>query len=90
MLTEVHAIFIGRVQGVGFRYTAERYAIELGIAGTVRNLPDGSVELIAQGDRKRVQMLIDCLINEAFPGKITETKVTFRNIQSPFADFRIL
>lgn len=90
MLTEVHAIFVGRVQGVGFRYTTERLANDLGITGTVKNLPDGSVEMIAQGDQKMLQKLIDMLVNEAFPKKITDTKVTFRDIQSPQDTFRIL
>lgn len=39
----------GRVQGVGFRYFALKRAEELGLAGFVRNMPDGSVEVIAEG-----------------------------------------
>ena len=41
--------FSGRVQGVGFRYTAKTVATGFEITGTIRNLPDGRVELVAEG-----------------------------------------
>jgi acylphosphatase len=44
-------VISGRVQGVGFRYFAERSAERWGIAGWVRNLPDGRVEVQAEGTR---------------------------------------
>jgi len=44
------AVLSGRVQGVGFRFFAERAAREAGVAGWVRNRPDGTVETLAQGD----------------------------------------
>ena len=47
--TCVRLVVHGRVQGVGFRYTAREAAIECGVVGWVRNLPDGSVEIVAQG-----------------------------------------
>lgn len=50
MNQSVHAIAKGKVQGVGFRYTAIELASQLGIRGTVKNLPSGEVEIIAQGD----------------------------------------
>jgi acylphosphatase len=40
----------GRVQGVGYRYYAEREANRLGLTGYVRNMPDGSVDVVAEGD----------------------------------------
>ncbi|MGH7585754.1 MAG: acylphosphatase [Gemmatimonadales bacterium] len=42
----------GMVQGVGFRYFVRRRALELGLAGSVRNLPDGRVEVLASGERE--------------------------------------
>jgi acylphosphatase len=45
-----HAFISGRVQGVGFRYTALREAERLGVTGYVRNLDDGDVEILAEGD----------------------------------------
>jgi len=46
----IRAKITGRVQGVGYRYTAVHLANELGLVGWVRNNPDGSVETRAQGD----------------------------------------
>jgi acylphosphatase len=45
----------GRVQRVGFRYFASHLAHELGLLGCVRNLPDGSVEIEAQGEESRLE-----------------------------------
>lgn len=49
-MTARRAVVKGRVQGVGFRWFAERAARELGVRGWVRNLPDGTVETLAEGD----------------------------------------
>jgi len=54
MKTARRFIVKGRVQGVGFRYFAIRAARQAGVAGTVRNLPDGSVEAIAEGSEEAV------------------------------------
>lgn len=47
----------GGVQGVGFRWWARARALELGLVGSARNLPDGRVELTAQGQREQVERL---------------------------------
>lgn len=88
-MLELHGIFIGRVQGVGFRYTAKKYADQLALNGTVKNLSDGSVELIAQGKKDELQHLLD-LLEKVFPDSITETRKTFRVPVQPFSSFSIL
>jgi acylphosphatase len=68
-----HIIFTGRVQGVGFRFTAHSIARRCRLTGTVRNLPDGSVEMIAQG---RPDDIRDCIrdLQETF--NITDAQTT--------------
>jgi acylphosphatase len=46
--------YMGRVQGVGFRYTAQALAADYAVAGTVRNLDNGDVELMVEGEEERV------------------------------------
>ena len=48
--TRMQVLYSGRVQGVGFRYTVKTVATGFEVTGTVRNLPDGRVELVAEGD----------------------------------------
>ena len=54
----VHVLVQGTVQGVGFRYDCAYTAQELGVVGQVRNLPDGDVEVMAQGEPEAVGRLI--------------------------------
>ena len=51
----MHILYSGRVQGVGFRYTAKSMATGFDLTGTVRNLPDGRVELVAEGERAELE-----------------------------------
>lgn len=57
----IHAIVSGRVQGVGYRYATVVAARRIGVAGWVRNRPDGTVEVEAQGSRAAVAQLISAL-----------------------------
>ena len=51
-------LYSGRVQGVGFRFTTHRLASRFNVRGYVRNLSDGRVELVAEGDRDEVERFL--------------------------------
>ena len=54
-------LYSGRVQGVGFRYTTKTVAMGFEVTGTVRNLPDGRVELVAEGARDELQAFAEAI-----------------------------
>ena len=83
-----HIIFKGRVQGVGFRFTAFNTAHRYQLVGLVRNLPDGSVEMIAQGPPKDIT---DCIrdIKKSFSGYIRETEIEEIPLNPQYKDFKI-
>ncbi len=83
-----HVIFIGRVQGVGFRYTAHRIANRHQLTGFVRNLPDGTVEMFAQGPAQDID---DCIqdIKEYFGDYLRETRIQEIPTDPKYKDFRI-
>lgn len=58
-MKKVKAIVSGKVQGVGFRISTRVKAEKLGVYGTVRNLSNGNVEIVAAGESERVDALID-------------------------------
>jgi len=57
-MQRVHLIARGRVQGVYFRASARDRARQLGLSGWVRNCPDGSVAILAEGERARLEQLV--------------------------------
>jgi acylphosphatase len=66
--------YFGRVQGVGFRYTARDVARNFAVAGYVRNLPDGSVELVAEGAAEQVEAFLNA-VGEQMAGYIQRVTV---------------
>ncbi|HET7421067.1 MAG TPA: acylphosphatase [Candidatus Dormibacteraeota bacterium] len=56
-MERLHAVVRGDVQGVGFRYFVQRKGQQLGLSGWVRNNDDGSVELVAEGERDKLEQL---------------------------------
>jgi acylphosphatase len=60
----------GHVQGVGFRWWTRARALELGLVGSARNLDDGRVVVVAQGDRADCEALLDALRGGRAPGRV--------------------
>jgi acylphosphatase len=83
-----HIIFTGQVQGVGFRFTAQRIANRYQLTGFVRNLYDGTVEMLAQGFEQEIK---DCIndIKSSFAGYIRETIINEIPADPKYKDFRI-
>ena len=76
---QVH--YVGRVQGVGFRYTTARLARSFDVAGSVRNLPNGEVELVVQGSDEQVDAFL-AAIAERMADNIANTRVEEKPTQA--------
>ncbi len=81
-------IFVGRVQGVGFRFTAHRMANSHRLVGQVRNVPDGTVEMIAQGSADDIDSCISD-IRKTLGNYVTDVKTIEIPPNPKFTDFRI-
>jgi acylphosphatase len=81
-------IYSGRVQGVGFRATTHSIARNFDVAGYVRNLPDGSVELVAEGFPRELQSFLDA-ITEQMDGYIDSAEVAEIAAEGELQGFRI-
>ncbi|MCB1111599.1 MAG: acylphosphatase [Chlamydiales bacterium] len=86
----IHVIFHGRVQGVFFRATTEKHANKLGIVGTVRNLPEGTVELYAQGTEEQLDQLLKRIQEADGNAKVERVEIKTLPSADPFQEFSIL
>lgn len=79
----------GLVQGVFYRYNTMKKAHELGLTGWVRNLPDGSVECVAEGPKEKVERLI-AWCRQGPPGaRVEAVEVNWEAYTGEFKDFSI-
>ncbi len=80
--------FRGRVQGVGFRYTAARIAEQFEVTGYVENLPDGRVLLVAEGQASEIDRFIDQL-REKMSSHVKDVNSTISPATGEFPHFHI-
>jgi len=89
-MKKIRAIVSGRVQGVWYRAHTKEKAVELEVAGYVRNLPDGTVEIVAQGDEERVDALMDWARIGPPMAEVTELRVREMAENEMFTAFEVL
>ncbi len=80
----------GRVQGVGFRWTAKRIAQGFDVTGSVRNLPNGRVELQVSGDKAEIGIFLEEIRESALAGHITAEHISEIEITAPHRGFQIV
>ncbi len=88
MKKQVHVYYAGQVQGVGFRFTVESAANELGIFGWVKNLPGGGVEIVAEGEETALKELL-FKINLVFSRYIINTETKWLSPTGQYNSFAI-
>lgn len=88
-MKRLHLKIYGDVQGVSFRYFTKKNAQSLGITGFVRNLPDGTVEVVAEGDRETLEEILDrCEEGPTF-AHVQRIDSDWEETTGEFKDFRI-
>lgn len=85
----VHVLVSGKVQGVFFRQKTKQQAQSLGVNGWVRNLPDGRVEAVFEGEEEQVKMIIDFCKHGPSRAKVTNVDVTMEHFLGNLSDFKM-
>lgn len=89
VLVQAHVFISGWVQGVGFRYWTRSQASKLGLTGWVRNLPNGNVEAVFQGPKKKVEEMVEkCKQGPAWTGD-NEVEVDWQRVNKELPGFEI-
>ena len=88
-LVRVHVHYSGRVQGVGFRYTVKSLVPGYDVLGIIRNLPDGRVELVAEGERAELEAFLQAIRDSGLRRNIRDEEIVFGEGQINFRGFEI-
>lgn len=89
MKTRVHVFVSGRVQGVFFRQKTKQQADSLGVNGWVRNLPDGRVEAVFEGDEEAVKALVEYCYHGPSYARVTNIDASWEDYRGEFSDFKM-
>ena len=84
-----HILVSGIVQGVFFRANTAEKAKELSLLGWVKNLPDGRVEAVFEGEKEKIEEIIDWLKSHPGMSKVEKVEVDWQEAKGDFEDFEI-
>jgi len=84
----LHIFFSGSVQGVGFRFTTEKIAYDLGVNGWVKNLRDGRVEVLCEGDESALRLFLQ-RVRDAMSGFIDNVDAAWGDASGEFRGFQV-
>jgi acylphosphatase len=85
----VTQLYSGRVQGVGFRYTVKALVTGFEVAGTVRNLPDGRVELVAEGEKGELDAFLQAVRDSEMGRFIEREDPVWEDAKNEYRGFTI-
>ena len=88
-MERVTVLYTGRVQGVGFRMTVRQLACGFDVTGTVRNLPDGRVEVIAEAGKAELKAFLTGIAESELSGFIQKQQETWAKAQGNLRGFLI-
>lgn len=89
-MTRAELVITGRVQGVFYRGSAQEEAERLGLTGTVRNLPDGSVEAVVEGPKEKIEAFIAWCRRGPPAARVDGVRVSWGAPSNEFRTFRVL
>lgn len=81
-------IYSGHVHGVGFRFTARSIALRLNLTGFVKNLPNGTVEVVCEGEKKSLEEFLN-ITQENLAGYIGDSCIKWEPSRGEFTSFEI-
>ncbi len=90
MFKKIHLLISGSVQGVFYRVNSKNKADEFGLTGWVRNISNGRVEIVAEGEEKNLKNMINWCNNGSNNAIISEIKVKWEKYSGKFDKFEIL
>lgn len=89
MKSRIHILVYGAVQGVFFRANAQNQAKKLGIFGWIRNLEDGSVEVLAEGEKEELEKLLEWCSHGPSDASVSKIDHEWLENKNEFSDFKI-